>query len=830
MSRTTRWLRIIVAVVAAVFPQDTGAVTCLDSGCTYQDLGCTYNRVWKDIDCKHLGIQGRIYIDNIPNDAKYVFLKGNPAMTSVDPRSYETNNALFLLDASCAARGCTYESLRCDWNHANKMLNCGNRAIVGEVFLTNIPKGVKILRLENNLITKINPLTFYQKHETQYFGGLITGVQGVGPHDTLLEFYASSNQLTAIQPTLFRGVPSVTTIDLAGNQIARIDDRSTFENYTLSILNMKQNVDKTTRCTDLDRGCSWWAFGCTYSLRQLDCTKLGLSGTFYAVGIPWDMDTLKTEHNHLDSIDARAIVARGGTAALTRDATTSMGCLPDLGCGWVDINCQWYNDLKQMSCEARHLTGHLFINDLPQDIHALFISGNAEKLTYFDPRSLAGRAQFQQLTIDRGTRLGCMPAPAGCKYETLNCAYDAPSKSLDCSRRNLTGPVSINNVPDDCEYLDLSHNHLTTLDRLTTLGKTALQIVRLENNDITYLDQSMFHGLFLTNVYLVGNPIDHVSRQCPPGTGQEENSVKFAQAPRVKTWYNCPACEAYCAECNSFQTCTRCKPNYFLRSGDCFPINEPRSTSPIETMGGDYYPRYEEYENYPGPYATVRETPPRILPFDKAPTDDLGYTSMGQRKLYPVKFSKYLARDWGSVECAPDTVPVDSLRGCETAYKAYIDACPTFYRGQGEHPRVIAEYDPFASLTTLGDYNGKIDANAIGIERAGALRQAQEQRTVRILPEPRHEGPSGCYVQANQTTLVFRFNPVLAHKLQFVEEQGYLIDFDSMEPIRDASPICMPKRQLSKEFVVTVDVPACFLNGSPLNVETRSDASVKAAS
>lgn len=141
MFRTTRWLRI-VADVAAVFRQATSAVTCLDSGCTYQDLGCTYNHVWKDIDCKYLGIQGRIYIDNIPKDAKYVFLKGNPAMTAIDPRSYETNHALFLLDASCPARGCTYESLRCVWNHANNMLNCGNRNIVGEVFLTNVPKGV----------------------------------------------------------------------------------------------------------------------------------------------------------------------------------------------------------------------------------------------------------------------------------------------------------------------------------------------------------------------------------------------------------------------------------------------------------------------------------------------------------------------------------------------------------------------------------------------------------------------------------------------------------------------------------------------------------------
>merc|ERR1711871_492146 len=235
---------------------------------------------------------------------------------------------------------------------------------------------------------------------------------------------------------------------------------------------------------------------------------------------------------------------------------------------------------------------------------------------------------------------------------------------------------------------------------------------------------------------------------------------------------------------------------------------------------GDYYPFYENYENRPGPYAISFETPPEILPFDTEAKDFLNYADMGRRKLYPVHFENYWAKDWGSIKCGQDMVPVASLRECEAAYKMYVNACPTFYRGQGEHPRVIAEYDPFSSLTTLGDYNGKIDANAIGLEREGALKRAREQNTVRILPVPRSEGPSGCYVYANRTALVFHFNPILAHKLKYVETQGYLIDFETMKPVQEASPVCVPSGSSGRSDEPDSDMihlPMCFLNAPPLN-------------
>ena len=76
------------------------AVTCLPSGCTFESLGCTYNKAWKDLDCMYNDIEGSIYVTNVPSETKRVFLKGNVKLTSIDARTYEYNDAEFLLDAS----------------------------------------------------------------------------------------------------------------------------------------------------------------------------------------------------------------------------------------------------------------------------------------------------------------------------------------------------------------------------------------------------------------------------------------------------------------------------------------------------------------------------------------------------------------------------------------------------------------------------------------------------------------------------------------------------------------------------------------------------------
>ena len=649
--------------------------------------------------------------------------------------------------------------MKCIFFRGIRTLNCANRGIIGDLYINDVPTNTVSIRLENNYITNLSPLMFYEKDQVAMFGGLITGVVGVNKISSLVELHAMGNRIKGfVSSNIFRGAPSMAVFNFESNQILRIPDRETFENFSITTLNLKENYPQMKReCTDVENGCAWWSLGCKYSLRTLDCSDLQLEGHLYVIDLPFDTATIDVRNNRLSSLDPRSIVVRDGTASVQRDSTCQMSCLADTGCGWFDLNCVWYPDIQQVNCESKMIFGHLFLNNLPDNIRSLLLKGNYG-IKSFDERSLEGKRQFESLMIDNGVVLRCplsksdlaekdakersayLEGAGGCRFETLSCVYDLASKTLDCANRNISGPVYIYNVPNDCEYIDLSNNQITTVGRWTTINKRSLQYIDLRNNRITELDQSMFYGLFLTNLYLTGNPIDSISGlACPEGTAQEENSVMTHQESKRKTWYNCLKCEEGCAKCTSHEDCVQCKPNYFLESGDCFDMDKPRDTTPVETMEGIYYPNYEAMENYPGPYADEIHNPERIVANSGQPNDKLGYKTMGSRTLHPLKWFNtkktldarpkltydpvngapvitgtpnpnggdlvypYYAHDWGSAKCnRANTVAMRSLEACEHALHEYIQVCPTYHVGQGEKPRVIAKSDPYSSVTTLG--------------------------------------------------------------------------------------------------------------------------------
>ena len=125
---------VILASLLASEKHFSCAVTCLPSGCTFESLGCTYNKAWKDLDCMYNDIEGSIYVTNVPSETKRVFLKGNVKLTSIDARTYEYNDAEFLLDASCPSRGCSYKFLKCIFFRGIRTLNCANRGIIGGLY------------------------------------------------------------------------------------------------------------------------------------------------------------------------------------------------------------------------------------------------------------------------------------------------------------------------------------------------------------------------------------------------------------------------------------------------------------------------------------------------------------------------------------------------------------------------------------------------------------------------------------------------------------------------------------------------------------------------
>ena len=69
---------VILASLLASEKHFSCAVTCLPSGCTFESLGCTYNKAWKDLDCMYNDIEGSIYVTNIPSETKRVFSRETP--------------------------------------------------------------------------------------------------------------------------------------------------------------------------------------------------------------------------------------------------------------------------------------------------------------------------------------------------------------------------------------------------------------------------------------------------------------------------------------------------------------------------------------------------------------------------------------------------------------------------------------------------------------------------------------------------------------------------------------------------------------------------------
>lgn len=227
-------------------------------------------------------------------------------------------------------------------------------------------------------------------------------------------------------------------------------------------------------------------------------------------------------------------------------------------------------------------------------------------------------------------------------------------------------------------------------------------------------------------------------------------------------------------------------------------------------MEGVYYPNYEAMENYPGPYAHKILNPDRIVANTGQPNDQLGYQTMGKRILYPLKWYNtkktlgvrpkplyspvdgsqinsnfatnnghanellypYYAQDWGSYKCnRVNTINIRTLEACEHALQEYIKVCPSYHMGQGEKPRVIAQSEPYSSITTLdkeANDAGKLLSNITDNPEAarhfgiGSKDYSMLHNTIRVRPTMMNNAPPGCIVRANSTSLFFQFNTNLA--------------------------------------------------------------------
>ena len=111
--------------------------------------------------------------------------------------------ALMLLAApahavTCAAGGCTYQSLGCDLRTHDGLLNCYNRDIEGPIYITNAPTDITpnatSMLLNGNKITAV-------------VAGTFDGLTG-------LKTLTSTTTITALAAGTFDGLASLNTVPL----------------------------------------------------------------------------------------------------------------------------------------------------------------------------------------------------------------------------------------------------------------------------------------------------------------------------------------------------------------------------------------------------------------------------------------------------------------------------------------------------------------------------------------------------------------------------------------------------------------------------------------
>ena len=111
--------------------------------------------------------------------------------------------ALMLLAApaqavTCAAGGCTYQSLGC--SKSGSSLYCSDKGIVGVVNINNIPTHVTHISLNGNKITGVAP-------------GMFHGL------NSLTQLWLNNNKITALAAGIFDGLNSLQGLWLYDNQI-----------------------------------------------------------------------------------------------------------------------------------------------------------------------------------------------------------------------------------------------------------------------------------------------------------------------------------------------------------------------------------------------------------------------------------------------------------------------------------------------------------------------------------------------------------------------------------------------------------------------------------
>eukprot|EP00949_MAST-11_sp_MAST-11-sp1_P003638 g3638.t1 len=300
--------------------------------------------------------------------------------------------------------------------------------------------------------------------------------------------------------------PDVKTISFADNDIGCLDPSSFALLNDLIFVDTSRNSQLSITCAD--SGCKWEHLGCNYLGTELHCHGRQITGNLYISNVKAGTTRIHLNGNDIAAVDPRTYEPALSTLQrvfLHNNRHLLNSCDVD-GCAWQSLGCyissraastvaRYYafkekDDASVLRCDispqqVSKIFGPVYINNIPSGTRLVTLNQNS--ITSIDPRSFQDiEDTLEYVHFDENPELINSCASSGCSYQSIGCFVmtDESKNTLSCHtderphHRGVTGPIYINNVPDNVQLLLFYGASLGNLDeRMRRDGLLIRQLV-----------------------------------------------------------------------------------------------------------------------------------------------------------------------------------------------------------------------------------------------------------------------------------------------------------------------------------------------------------------
>ena len=391
--------------------------------------------------------------------------------------------------------------------HSVRLINC-NLTHIGPLTFTNLT-GLLMMSVSNNQITHLDKACLSGLNQMITVDLSNNSIQSL-PREifsnvtNLLYINLSGNDLTYIYTALFMKLPHLKILDLSRNSLVSESD-NVGATTSISYSEFKRIDLSRNNLTEFPAWLFNWKFlevinlnGNRLSFRSISLAlqKFNISSVYMASPTSKQTKIIYLLQNEFTGFDI------GKLDLALRTKLLVFLTLFRVNFGEEVFNCD---------CSMYELYQHLSNFDTRglEDNQRSTFQYNRNGFSCLHPTELRG----QPLTQAPVTALGCdEPLPTCPKH--CRCWVRSVDRvvKVNCSYQNLTQLP--NHIPDRSIQLDFSHNKLVDLQYDFPNYFTSLQTLDLSNNDLTYIDGSMFEAqVNISDLLLHGNRLSALPKE-----------------------------------------------------------------------------------------------------------------------------------------------------------------------------------------------------------------------------------------------------------------------------------------------------------------------------